>query len=325
MKPLTPSQRIDEEASLWAARLDGGDLSASDHAAFSAWLNANPEHQRAFAHYNELSDRIATHIEARLGAAAITIVQERKTTRQRNRFITAAIASAAVIAVVLTLPSNRSLNFSTKTAERHLMTLNDGSKVELNARTELSVDFTRGERRVKLIGGEALFSVTKDAQRPFLVQTPTGSVRVTGTVFNICATNTGHVEVTVLEGTVRVRPSGDAMHEQSVTSGLQAIISDKTVTLHTLPDGAAQDVIAWRQGQVVFNDTPLNEAIARFAAYHARTITVNPKAANLRLGGRYSLDDLNGLLDAIESVLPVQVSHQPTGEVRITATEPPTK
>jgi transmembrane sensor len=325
MKPLTPTQRIDEEASLWAARLDCGKLSASDQAAFSAWLNATPEHQRAFAHYNELSDRIATHIEARLGAAAITIVQEQKASRRRNRFITAALTAAAAIAVVLTVLSNRSLNFSTKTAERHLMTLGDGSKVELNARTELNVDFTRGERRVRLIGGEALFSVAKDAQRPFLVQTPTGSVRVTGTVFNICATNTEHVEVTVLEGTVRVRPSGDATHEQPVTSGLQAIISDKNVTLRTLPDGAAQDIIAWRQGQVVFNDTPLNEALARFAAYHARTITVDPKAANLRLGGRYSLDDLNGLLESIESVLPVHVSHQSGDAVQITTTEPTAK
>jgi transmembrane sensor len=92
--------------------------------------------------------------------------------------------------------------------------------------------------------------------------------------------------------------------------------------IRDLPEGAAQDVIAWRQGQVVFNDTPLGEVIKRFAAYHARTITVDAKAADLRLGGRYSLDDLDGLLESIETILPVRVFHQSGDVLKIAAAEP---
>ena len=321
MKSPTPFQKIDEEASLWATRIDSGDLNASDQAALSAWLKANPEHQRAFDKYRELSARIDTHVEARLGAAVETVVRERKTSRLRQRVFAATFATAAAIAVLITVLSGRPLSLATKTAERHVTMLDDGTKVDLNARTELSISFTRDERRVRLVSGEALFTVAKDARRPFLVQIPTGSVRVTGTVFNVRAANSERVEVTVLEGTVRVRPAGEVTHEQPVTSGLQAVLSGNAVTLHALPDGTAQDVIAWRQGQVVFNDTPLSEAIERFAAYHARAITVDAKAANLRLGGRYSLEDLNGLLESIEAVLPVHITHQPGGNVRITATE----
>ena len=322
MKPPTPAQRIDEEASHWAARLDGGELNASDQAAFSAWLNANPEHQRTFAFYRELSAQIDTHIEARLGAAAETVVEERKFARTRNRFIAATLTAAAAIALGLTLLSNRSLNLTTKTAERHVTTLDDGSKVDLNARTELIVDFTRKERHVRLVSGEALFTVAKDAKRPFIVETSTGSVRVTGTVFNVRAATAESTEVTVLEGTVRVRSSGDATNERPMTPGLQAVLSDKTLSIRTLPEGAAQDTIAWRQGQVVFNDTPLGEAIKHFAGYHARKITVDPRATDLRLGGRYSLDDLDGLLESIESILPVHVSHQSGNVLKITAAEP---
>jgi len=325
MKPLTPAQRIDEEASHWAARLDSGELSSSDQAAFSVWLKANSEHSRVFALYRDLSAQIDTHIEARLASAAENIVQERKTSRARNRFIAATLTAAAAIALIFTLLSNRSLNLSTKTAERHASTLEDGTKVDLNACSELIVAFTRKERRVRLVSGEALFSVTKDAQRPFLVETSTGSVRVTGTVFNVRATAADSTEVTVLEGTVRVRSSGNTTDERPVIPGLQAILSDQNVIIRTLPDGAAQDVIAWRQGQVVFNDTPLGEAIKRFAAYHVRTITVDPKAADLRLGGRYSLDDLDGLLESIESILPVHVSHQSGNTLKITSAEPPAK
>ncbi|MBK9989727.1 MAG: FecR domain-containing protein [Verrucomicrobia bacterium] len=318
----TPSNPIDEEASHWAARFDGGELSPSDKTAFSAWLNAKPEHQRVFAQYRELSAQLDTHIEARLTAAAETVVQQRKTSRIRNRIIAATLTAAAAIALTFTVLSNRSLDLATKTAERHVATLDDGSKVDLNARTELIVDFTRKERRVHLVSGEALFTVAKDAKRPFLVETSTGSVRVTGTVFNVRASTTSTTEVTVIEGTVRIRSSGDATNERPMTPGLQAVLSDKTLVIRTLPEGAAQDVIAWRQGQVVFNDTPLGEALNHFAAYHARTITIDPRVVDLRLGGRYSLDDLDGLLESIESILPVNVSHQSGDVLRITAAEP---
>jgi transmembrane sensor len=323
MKPLTPGQRIDEEASHWAARLDGSNLTDSDQAALSAWLKACPEHRSVFEHYRELSDRIGTHVDARLGEAVETVVRAQTSRRKWRRALVAPLATAAAIAVLFTVLTHRSQVFTTKTGERHMATLDDGSQVELNARTALIVAFSREERHVQLVSGEALFTVSKDKRRPFVVDTPTGSVRVTGTIFDVRAANAERVEVTVLEGTVRVRPAGETTHEQPVTAGLQAVLSENNVTLRTLPDGSAQDVIAWRQGQVVFNDTPLVEAIERIAAYHARTINVEAKAANFRLGGRYSLDDLNGLLESIEGVLPVRVSHQPDGSIRITAVVAP--
>src|SRR5688572_32627171 len=91
-------------------------------------------------------------------------------------------------------------------AERGSRTLADGTRVELNANTSLRFENTRTQRLVQLASGEAHFIVTKDESRPFIVQTPAGSVRVTGTTFNVRsdpARNT--FEVTVVEGSVQVR------------------------------------------------------------------------------------------------------------------------
>ena len=321
MKSYSEPNHIDEEASLWAARLEGSNLTDSDQAALSAWLQASPEHRNAFEHYRELSNRIGTHLDARLGEAVETVVHARISLRKWCRGFATAFVVAAALAVLFSVLTRRSHDFTTKTGERHMATLEDGSLAELNARTTLVVAFTRAERRVRLVNGEALFTVPKDARRPFIVDTPTGSVRVTGTIFDVRAANAERVEVTVLEGTVRVRASGESTHEQPVAAGLQAVLRENNVTLRTMPDGSAQDVIAWRQGQVVFNDTPLGEAIERFAVYHARDIKVDTKAASLRLGGRYGLEDLNGLLDSIEVVLPVHVTRQLDGTVQITAAE----
>ena len=37
------------------------------------------------------------------------------------------------------------------------------------------------------------------------------------------------------------------------------------ISVHTLSPREVDDVTAWRQGQVVFKDTPLREALERFA------------------------------------------------------------
>ena len=320
MKSKPEPNQIDEEASRWAARIEGGGMHANDHAAFSAWLNASPEHRSVFARYHELSTRLDAHIDALLGAAIESATQAEATARKRSRAFATALAAAAAIVVLALVLTNHTYEFATATAERHMSTLNDGSQVELNARTTLVVDFQRDERRVRLVTGEALFTVAKDAKRPFVVETSTGSVRVTGTVFDMRTNHVDRLEVTVLEGTVRVRPQGNSTDEQAVTAGSQAMLSHHQVTVRPLSEGDAQDALAWRQGQVVFNDTPLSEAIEQFAAYQTCAIVVEPQAADFRLGGRYSLEDLNGFLESIEGVLPVHVTHGPRGSVQITAT-----
>jgi len=328
-------ERIEDEASIWAARLRGGAMTDADRAALAAWLDRNPEHRWVLARYHELS----AQLDAQFGAAAeATPITKRDAARRRwRRFtvMTAAAAALVMLAVVLTGPSRE---FETKTAERHLAALTDGSRVELNARTALAVDFRREERHVRLIRGEALFNVTKDPARPFVIDTPAGTVRVTGTVFDVRATSGDRVEVTVLEGTVQVHAAQDTstastsagapmapMHDAAITPGRQAVMSGGNVDLRTLPGGAVQNVTAWRQGQVVFEDTPLSEALERFAAYDQRKITVEPGAADLRLGGRYGLDDLDGLLTAVERVLPVRVLRGADGTVRIIVASAPMK
>ncbi len=309
------TERIEAEASLWAARIDGGSLSDGDRAALDAWLSADPEHGRVLDSYCELSAKL----DAQLGSG-----EEPPTgARRRWQMVLGALATAAAAVVFVALLTGRPRELATKTGERQDIALEDGSRVELNAQTSLAVSFRRDERRVKLALGEAWFSVSKDPKRPFVVEMPAGVVRVTGTEFDVREASGGETEVTVLTGTVHVRASDAAETDEPLAPGDQAVMYNGRVTVRQLPDGAVQDVVAWRQGQTVFDNTPLGEAIERFTAYHARKITVDPSAAGLRLGGRFSLNDLDGMLESVESVLPVRVLRGQDGEVRIMAARKP--
>lgn len=68
------------------------------------------------------------------------------------------------------------------------LTLSDGTKVWINANSELVFPsrFAKGQRKVKL-KGEAYFQVFKDVKRPFTVETLGGNVKVLGTSFNVSA------------------------------------------------------------------------------------------------------------------------------------------
>ncbi len=297
-------------------------MTAHDEAALNAWLHADPAHRQRLETYRQIHARVGSHLETHL-AAAVDEAARARTRRRRSRTLTGlALGAAATIALVFLISREPHPVLATATAERLATVLEDGTRVDLNARTSLIMEFREGERRVRLSGGEAFFSVVKDARRPFIVDTPSGSVRVTGTQFNVCTIRGQRVEVTVLEGTVRVRPAAGDEAEVPVPAGRQAVFDASTSSVRTLPEGAADDVIAWRLGHVVFDDAPLADAVERFAAYHARPIEVEPAVADLRLGGRFSLEDLDGFLDAIEAVLAVRVSHGPGSAVRIAPAAP---
>ncbi|HUR60398.1 MAG TPA: FecR domain-containing protein [Opitutaceae bacterium] len=308
-------ERIENEAAVWAARLRGGGMTDADRTRLTGWLEQDSEHQFVLSRYREL----ASDLDHQLGTPGQGAILDNTIARRRRwRTATIAFAAAAAVAVLFFVLGGRPREFATHTAERHVATLDDGSRIELNAQTQLAVAFTRHERHVRLTRGEAFFTVAKDANRPFVVTTPAGKVRVTGTVFNVRAARTERVEVTVLEGHVQVRPDA-APESAALAAGEQAILAHDRVDVNTLAETAVQDAVAWRQGLAHFEDTPLQDVIDRFAAYHARTITVAPGVADMRLGGRYSLDDLNGALETIERVLPVRVEREAGGAVRIVA------
>jgi transmembrane sensor len=207
-------------------------------------------------------------------------------------------------------------------AARQILNLADGTRVELNAQTSLQIQIDRNGRRVRLASGEAFFAVHKEAARPFIVETPAGSVRVTGTQFNVRAETAAPLEVTVVEGSVQVRPADSAGRPGATVwlgAGDQLSAGPDGVDVRALSANALDDALAWRQGQIVFADVPLRAALARFARYHGRGITATAATADMRVGGRYSLDDLDGFLASLPDILPVPVlvTRSPDGTVQV--------
>jgi len=69
--------------------------------------------------------------------------------------------------------------FSTVAGEQRTLTLEDGSIVQLNARSSIRINFSAQRRDVRLLTGEALFTVHRDQRRPFRVMTSDATVQST--------------------------------------------------------------------------------------------------------------------------------------------------
>jgi transmembrane sensor len=309
----------DEQAALWAARLDGSTLSADDRAALETWLASAPGNRRLLATYCQLSADLEADLQGLAGAGEQA--EPIRPFRRRAALWLGLAAAAAALAFGAfrwqPAPSILSRQVATASAQRESLSLPDGSRIDLHAQTNLRVDLDARDRRVRLAAGEAYFEVARDPARPFTVETPAGSVRVTGTAFSVRASPGGALEVVVREGTVQVRagPAAPAPFELGAGGRLRAAAGRHEVD--TLSPGEVDAALAWREGQAVFADTPLAEALARFAHYHGRGLIADPDAAGLTLGGRHRLDDLDGFLASLEAVLPVRVTHGLDGIVHV--------
>ena len=218
--------------------------------------------------------------------------------------------------------------FTTRTGEHLALTLADGSHVDLGARSRLDVSFSPQSRDVRLLGGEAYFSVHKDAARPFRVHVRAAIVTAVGTAFNVRATD-DHVTVAVSEGVVSVadaaeaprsaRSTASAAQEPAMQShSLRLARGDQlTFTERPPPRESAAAVLTqvdpaqsarWRAGWLVYRDEPLRYVIADVERYTEREIAVAGSVpADLRFTGAVSKDSVAEWVEALPDVFPVRV------------------
>ncbi len=325
----------DEQASLWAAKLDGSLMSATERVALDEWLSSHSGHRTLLSRYCQFSADLEQQMPLIEGIKELS-AETRKTTATARSFpwlrwpmmAGAALTAAAAVALGFWLmrPQQQFKNVATPAAQRQSLTLVDGSQIELNAQTSVQIEINGKDRRVRLASGQAFFSVHKDPSRPFTVETPTGSVRVTGTKFAVTTESSGVLEVTVLEGSVKTSPgelTGQSTSPVMLKAGDHLVASPSGLVQQKLSATELIDTLAWRQGQIVFKGVALHDVLAKFARYHGRGITATDDVADLSVGARFSLDDLDGFFDALETALPVNVTRNSNGTVRVSRRSAP--
>jgi len=208
-------------------------------------------------------------------------------------------------------PSNPA--YETDVGALEAVPLSDGSRVTLNTDTSIKVDLTPHERGVNLARGEAFFEVAKDPTRPFVVHVGDKRIVAVGTQFSV-RRDTDGVRVFVTEGVVRVEQSEPGEASRSIAQlhpGAIAHAAADGVIIQTKPVAEVEQLLTWRTGYLVFDHTPLGEAITEFNRYtRHKIVIVDPQVAAIPIGGNFRTTSVEAFLRLVESDFPVVASEQ---------------
>jgi len=310
------------EAAEWFIRLRDNTMSEEDYLQWQTWLAKSEANMTAFAKaekcWNELEH--ITDLPWPLLPEESNGAKARHRVSPLRRFWPLAASIAATVVIILSFAvayhfnyfsAPKATTYQTARAEHKSITLEDGSKIFLGARTIVNVNYSKMARHITLVRGEAVFDVAKNKQRPFIVKTGNGTVTAVGTKFNIHESHQ-NVIVTVIEGIVEVNPFID--RQKSAASPLPRVSAGKAISY--LPDGyitkaAATNVDAatsWEKGLLVRVDTSLASVIEDVNRYSSREIIIgDPALNNIRFTGTVLNDGIDNWLRGLSVAYPIKV------------------
>lgn len=300
------------DASAWLARLQRDDVSEFDAAGFEAWLAQSPDNRDAYrdalALWHEF-DAAADGVLAQLAEddarrAPIRRGPTRRWLAGAGGFAIAAGLAVAVMVPMLAEPATQT--YATGKGQHQRITLADGSIVDLDAETRLSVSFSRGARQVTLGDGEAIFDVAHDTGRPFTVAASNHVVRVVGTQFDV-RNRWGALSVTVARGKVQVRAATAAASDRALllTPGQRLDVDRAGVEKLSAVD--PQEAFGWRAGRLVYRAEPLASVVADLNRQFVEQIEVSdPELGRMPITGVVVLDDQAAVLARLSLMLPIR-------------------
>jgi transmembrane sensor len=324
--PGDEADAVETIAADWMIRRDRG-LTAGEADELARWLDADRRHARVFRALEFTWELMG---EMRTAPAKIVHVTP---WFGRARWLPPTLAAAAAVALGLLWSSGRirlpvgpdqafATSATTKVGAWRELTLPDRSVVQINTDSEVHVEFTRAERRVRLERGEAHFTVAKNPARPFIVVAGNVELRAVGTAFNVRMREAA-VEVLVTEGAVKVRspetqPSVESDRESSaqsrvpvevsesassdvpiVVAGQRLVIAQSSQGIAVTPPTPAivepqviMQALAWQSRRLDFESAPLPRMIAEINRYNQHKLVIaDPRLATRRFGGSFPAGD----------------------------------
>lgn len=320
--PAPLSRSIVDAAIDWAVKIHFGTPTPEVNAAFDKWLADNALHPLAW-------DRVQLMFGAMSGvpgAVAADVLRETQEQRVRQRARRRrALCKLAALGVVSPIafwlgrehtPWQRLLaDFSTGLGERTQVRLADGTVVDLNSDTAMSVDMAAEQRLVTLRRGEIYVRTGHDAaltrDRPFFVRTPYGLIQALGTRFTVRLAG-DESRLFVDEGAVRLSPvDGGSVLLGAGESGWLAR------TEAGVSPRQAIDPTSWTDGVISGSRIRLADLLAEVARYRVGGIVCDPRIADLRVSGTFHIDDTDGVLRFLAHTQSLRVAYYTPLWVRV--------
>lgn len=303
--PSSPDS-VQAQAIDWLLRIRSEHCTETERRTLNTWLEESANHRQAYESAQAQWDWMEPFKTMDFPARNAALRYRKKSPHRLYKY--SAVASLLLALGLTAFMPNGFIgiphNYIAEKGAHQTIDLADGSRIELNTESEVRVHFNRWQRKVEMIKGEGFFTVTHDAERPFEVRAGSGRIRDIGTAFEVYI-KPEQVIVAVQEGIVEVQAS----EKRKLTAGQQLSFNGSGY-FQTLQDQDIAGLTAWRQGNLVFRNRRLDDVLAELGRYHDTRIRLqNEDIGKLRVSGTFHTAELGDTLNAIASILPVNIDH----------------
>lgn len=337
-----PPTRPEDAALWWATKRQVDPVRFASDEAFALWVE-EPNNSRAWEGIDRsvaATDLFAAMPEVRdMRQAALDFARSPRRSRKARWFLGPALAAGIALGAILigqpgagplappamTAANEEVRRVATALGERRDVVLSDGSRVTLNTGTEVEIDYASPDRRaIRLLRGQAMFQVARDAGRPFVVRAGTREIVAIGTAFDVRIESDGRVEVLLVEGKVRVDPVDrsalvrlvPSLARVELTPGEQLIVP--SAGNEAVRKADVERVTAWNRGVVIFRDDSVADAVREMNRYsNDRLIVEDPRVARLKVSGIFPAANRDDFIEALEALYPVDAERDAAGGVRL--------
>ena len=233
------------------------------------WMEKSDDNFDAF-----MQNRKEYDIQILSGSSSVNSKLKKNTTTWVSG-VAAIIIALIIGGIYLFNSNNHTEQYNTilvPAGQRINLILSDNSNLWLNANTKFRypTEFSKKNRTVYL-DGEAYFDVSKNENKPFIVKTEQGDIRVTGTSFNVEAySKFKSFRTSLFEGGVDIYNKETKLvslkpNEIGSLENNQLIIKSITNT----------DPYLWKEGLIAFNNKKLEDILIDLEKYFDIEIIIN--------------------------------------------------
>lgn len=287
------NEEIYEQAAQWLADQDSDEM---DWHAFTAWLETDPMHRKAFDTLALLDDGITAQ------RAAIARVDRRsqQAPRRWGWFAAGGGAVTAAIALAVALPRTAPDTVWQSGRSVRAVQLADGTRAVLAPHSRLVANHANQAQLA--LAGDAFFDVPHRADRTLSIAAGGYRISDIGTRFAVSASPFG-TRVAVEAGSLAIS-SGTLIEPVQLTAGRALLARNGRVTLGSAASGA---IASWRRGVLIYDAMPLTLVAADIARYAGTQTTVAPLIADRRFTGALTIGDGTTLANSVAAISGVAI------------------
>ncbi|EKT60278.1 FecR family protein [Providencia burhodogranariea] len=294
MKDLydSPSE-IENTAALWVIKTTSRELTEQENQDFQVWIASSEQHRTTYFRARQLWALTASSPIKPITVVENVVDQPQKT---RRRYVWQAFA-ATVIFCMLSVSawhysSQITPDYQAKIGEILRVTLPDGTLVDLDSGSQLSLAFDDNYRQINLLSGRAYFTVTPmtlGETRPFRVAAKDGIIQALGTEFSVDDKG-DQVDVSVYQHSVEISlPSGEKV---IVNAGHAAQYQQQIWPVSSFE---SDNSIAWRQGQIIFHQRTLGDVVNEINRYRDKPVVLLAKQGE-KVSGVFQVKSIESAL-----------------------------